>query len=198
MTAALDTLPVTQLPPAGSYGPDGRQGVTALLFDPPALASLAARRGAGAALIATAREALGLDLIDAPRVSRAGGLSAIGTGPGRWLVLSETVEDLPARLAPLAAHAAITGQSDAYVGVALAGPHVHDLLAKGVALDLDPAAFPPGAAATTTLAHLNATFWRDPAEERFTFLVARSSHVAFVRFVVAAGAEFGLQLAHRG
>ncbi|MBS7542214.1 sarcosine oxidase subunit gamma [Ancylobacter oerskovii] len=198
MTAALDILPVTQMPADGPYGPAGTHGVTARLFDPPALATLAARRGGGIALAAAARVELGLDLADAPRLSRADGLSAIGTAPGRWLLLAGTEGDLAARLAPLAPHAAITEQTDAYVGVEIDGPHARDLLAKGVSLDLDPAAFPPGAAATTNVAHVNVSFWREPGEDRFVFLVARSYRVAFARFLVASGAEYGLELVHRG
>ncbi|GLK85115.1 sarcosine oxidase subunit gamma [Ancylobacter defluvii] len=198
MTSALDALPVTQMPPDGHYGPAGKHGVTARIFDPPALATLAARHGAGAALSAAARVELGLDLADAPRLSRANGLTAIGTGPGRWFLLAEAPEDLPAHLAALAPHAAITEQTDAMVGFELSGPHVRDLLAKGVTVDLDPSVFPPGAAATSNVAHINTSFWREPGDERFVFLAGRSYAVAFARFLVASGAAFGLELVHRG
>ncbi|MCB4769161.1 sarcosine oxidase subunit gamma [Ancylobacter sp. Lp-2] len=198
MTSALNTFPVTQMPADGRYGPAGTQGVSVRVFDPPALALLAARRGGASALTVAAHATLGLALADTPRLTRANGLATIGAGPGRWLVLAEAPEDLAARLAPLAAHAAITEQTDGYVGFELSGARTRDLLAKGVTVDLDPAAFPPGAAATTNVAHINVTFWREPGDERFGFLVARSYRVAFARFLIASGAEYGIAFAHRG
>lgn len=197
MTSALDNLTVTALPPDGQYGPAGMHGVTARHFDTAGAATLVARRGAGAALADAARVGFGLDLADGPRRSRAGTLCAIGTGPGRWLVLSEEPAELPARLAPLAAHGAMTEQGDAYVAFEVSGPRVGDLLAKGVMIDLDPSVFPPGTAATTNVAHINVTFWREEAN-RYVFLVGRSNRVTFARFLIASGAEYGLDFARRG
>lgn len=190
---ALDALPVTVMPPVGHYGPPGRTGVRAGLFDPPGLVTLAARRGGAEALAGAIREGFGLVLEDAPRLSRGRGLSAIGTAPGRWLVLAEEDGDLTERLAPLAAHATLTEQGDAFVGVTLEGPRVGDLLARGVTIDLDASVFPPGSAATTTIAHLNVVLWRE-AEERYVMLAGRSLGVGLVRFLIGAGASFGLEI----
>ncbi|QIB34929.1 sarcosine oxidase subunit gamma [Ancylobacter pratisalsi] len=194
---ALDTIPVTMMPPAGHYGPAQDTGVSALMFDPPGLVTLAARRGKGEALAEAMREGFGLTLEDGPRLSRGDNLSAIGLAPGRWLILASEAGDLHARLAPLAAHAAITEQGDAFVGFALEGPRVGDLLARGVTLDLDASVFPPGTAATTNVAHLNVTLWRE-ATNRYVMLAGRSHGVSVARFLIGAGAAFGLSFATRG
>ncbi|MCS0500902.1 sarcosine oxidase subunit gamma [Ancylobacter mangrovi] len=197
MTSALELGPVTRMPPAGRYGPQTNPGITVEMSDPPGLATLAARRGQMAELVAATRQAFGLDLVDGPQVSRSEGMSAVGTGPGRWFVLGDAPGDMSRRLAPLAAYAAITEQTDGYVAFALAGPRVDELLAKGVTIDLHPSAFPPGRAATTNVAHINLTLWRE-APDRHVLLVGRSHAVGFARFLIASGAEYGLSFARRG
>lgn len=194
MSAVLDHIPVTAWAPPGHYGRPGTPGVTARIADPEGAVLVAARRGQGAALMARAQAGFGLALVDAPQAIAAGDLTALGTGPGRWLVLSETAGDLLARLHPLAECGALTAQTDASVQIDLAGPDVRNLLAKGVTVDLDPAVFVPGAVATTNVAHINVTLWRDLAGERFHLLVGRSYAAGILRFLVASGAEYGLEL----
>jgi methylglutamate dehydrogenase subunit D len=75
------------------------------------------------------------------------------------------------RLTP-ARPAAVTDQSDAWSGFALTGPDATDTLARLVPLDLDPAAFRPGAVARTPLRHIPCLLLRTDAG--FELLVPRS------------------------
>jgi len=190
MTSALDGIPVTVMPGAGHYGPKGMDGVRLRLFDMGGIATLAARRGAAAALAEAAKASLGIDLPEGSGTATANGITAIGTAPGHWLLVARE-GDLVERLAPLGPHATTTGQTDGYAAFEVSGARVRDLLAKGVTVDLDPSVFPVGAGATTNVAHLNVTFWRE-GEETYVFLVGRSFAVALARFFLSSGAEYGL------
>ncbi|MFK8253150.1 sarcosine oxidase subunit gamma [Ancylobacter terrae] len=193
--AVFPGLRPTDVPPAGRYGLPGAQGVLATLRDDLAVATLAARKGAGAALAAAVAAAFGAQLVDGPKVSPGTGVDFVGTGPGRWLAVAADRPGLAAELAAaLDAHAAITEQSDANVAIDLSGPRVREALAKGVAIDLDPLAFAAGDAAVTSAALIGVTFWQLDAAPAYRFLVGRSVASGFVRFVVASAAEFGLRL----
>lgn len=199
MADLLAHLAPTRLVPAGHYGPAGETGVVARAVEGLAAATLVARRGATSRL-AEAMAAAGLTLADAPRMSAGAGLEAIGTGPGRWLVLAAGPggAELGARLSGMAAGlAAITDQSDANLVFDISGPKVREALAKGVALDLHPSAFATGDAATTLVSHVGVTLWQREADT-FRFAVARSFAPAFLRWLTAAAAEYGFALAGTG
>ena len=180
----------------GRYGPEGLDGVLAAQVRGLAAAMLVARRG-GAAALCRAMAGAGLPLCDAPRLSTGAGLSAIGTGPGRWLVLAEGVsgDELCARLAGIAqGHGAVTDQSDAVLLFDLSGETVHDALARGVTLDLHPRTFAVGDAATTLVAGISLTFWQSDAAPAYRFAVPRSFTPAFLRWLTASAAPFGFVL----
>ncbi|MCJ8143627.1 sarcosine oxidase subunit gamma [Ancylobacter sp. A5.8] len=195
----LAGIPVTLLPPDGHYGAQVEPGLRATRLVPAALASLAARRGREVELAEAAERAFGVRLIDAPRVSSAGGLSFIGTAPGRWMVLSDAASDLVIRLdAAFGRLAAITEQTDSALLYALSGPEVREVLAKGLALDLHPSVFAAGSAATTVFAHIGVTLWQAPEASDYRLLVARSYEAAFLRALIAAAAPCGFHLDGRG
>lgn len=73
----------------------------------------------------------------------------------------------------LAAHAALTDQSDAWAHLVLDGPSARDVLARWVPLDLSPAACPPGSARRTLVGHMAALLLH-PDGDRFEILVFRS------------------------
>lgn len=199
MTSALDNIPVTQIPPPAHYGVPGVAGVTATRFDPAGLATLAAKRGQALALADAVSRTFGVELVDGARAVSAGGLTFIGTAPGRWLVLSQVSTDLTERLrAALGAFAAITEQSDSHVGFTLTGAKVRDLMARGPAVDLDPSVFPVGTAATSLFSHVGVTFWQSDAAPTYQILIARTYEAAFTRVLVASGAPYGLTLTGRG
>lgn len=193
----FDGVSPTRLPPAGHYGLPGDAGVSALLRDDLALATLHARKGAGPALAAAALAAFGAVLPEGPRVGHGAGIDFIGTGPGRWLAVSASHPNLAGELAAaLGAHAAITEQSDSSLVIDLSGPRVRETLAKGVAIDLHPTIFRPGDAATTSVALVGVTLLQLDAAPAYRFIVGRSVAVGFARFLAASGAEYGFRLDH--
>ncbi|MCG5234222.1 sarcosine oxidase subunit gamma [Xanthobacter oligotrophicus] len=199
MSDLLEHIAPTRLVPEGHYGPEGSAGVTARAVETLAAATLVARKGATARLI-VACAAAGLPLADAPRASTGAGLEAVGTGPGRWLVLAEGMSgaDLVARLAAMVPGlAAITDQSDANLILDISGEKGRAALAKGVTVDLDPTAFAEGHAMTTAVSHVGVTFWqRDGAT--FRFAVGRSFAPAFLRWLTVSSAEYGFTLSGTG
>ena len=73
----------------------------------------------------------------------------------------------------LAAHAALTDQSDGWAHLQISGVGSEAVLARLIAIDLSLAAFPAGHVARTPLNHMNAVLIRDGAAA-FTLLVFRS------------------------
>lgn len=153
-----------------------------------AAATVMARRGVGADAVGAA---LGLALTSGAAWSRGSDLALIGTGPGTWLALAATApptsawpEELGRRLAGLAA---VSDQSGAYLIYGVSGPSARRLLERGVFLDLDPAAFGPGAAATTVIAHVGVILWRESDDEAaFHVAVPRSFGGSFRHWLDAA------------
>lgn len=182
--------PAKSLPP-GRYGASTQTpGVTLKRLDK-AVAVLVAGRAGLSAVRATA---LGATLPEGPQRVVAGELCVVGIGPGRWQVSSDgdpdaLVEKLDAAFAP---EASAFDQSGGTVLLSASGPHLPDVLAKLVALDLDPNEFHVGTAATTVTAHVGVTFWRE--DDGFVFSVGRSFEPAFLRAFVQSAAEFGIAL----
>jgi len=188
----------TRLVPEGHYGAAGTPGVTARAVEDLAAATLVARKGSA---LAARLAAAGFTLADAPKAVRHGELTFIGTGPGRWLVTGEglTGQALLAKLRELCGtDAALTDQSDANLVLELAGPSLRAALAKGVAVDLDPAAFAAGDAATTVISHVGVTLWQADDAPTYRLAVARSFAPALLRWLTVSAAEFGFALTGTG
>ena len=148
------------------------------------MATVMARKGASPAAIG---ERLGLAPADGPRVSRAGALALIGVGPGVWLAAAEdgrATAELAERLAGLAS---VSDQSSTYRVLRFTGPGAGRLLQKGAFIDLDPHAFPPGAAAVTVIAHVGVTLWKVDAAPTFDVAVFRSYAGSFQHWIASAG-----------
>ncbi len=146
------------------------------------LVQVAAWPGTGDALDAALRD-LGLPTLPAPcRAARAGDAVAFDAGPGTALLL-----DGPADIADALAEAVapevgtVTDLSHARVRLRLSGPRASWCLAKLVALDLHPSAFPVDGCAQTRLDRIGLTLHRAGPED-WTLLVPR----AFARSAVEA------------
>lgn len=190
----LADLPFDCVPPSGRYGAAGEPGVTVSSTETPFIALVVARNGFAASVAARLGRAFGVEVADRPGAAIGAASTVIGTGPGRFLVLSTIEPDLEGTLrALLGTEAAATEQSDATFTFDLTGAKVPDLLAKGALIDLDPRVFRPGDAATTVIAHIGVTLWR-VNETVWRLLVARSYEASFTRFLITSGAEFGLAL----
>lgn len=156
------------------------------------IASVIARRGGAGALSTLVATRYGLEVPTTCRAVRGAAHTFLWSGPGRWLAVAEDGESF----AGLSEAAAVTDQSDALAAMRLTAPNVRDMLAKGCMIDLHPRAFPPGAAALTSIAHIGVHLWQidqgsDDGDPAFDLLVARSMAVSFWSWAAASAAEFG-------
>lgn len=110
-----------------------------------------------AKFVAAVAAVLGVGLpVIANTVHEADAATVFWLGPDEWLVVTsgegraETERRLQAALGEL--HAAVTDVSGGQTALALRGPAVRDVLAKGCPLDLHPRAFGPGRCAQSHLA----------------------------------------------
>jgi len=156
------------------------------------LANVLAGQTNAAYLEAAVQNAFGLALPTGPRRSGTDELAFVGVGPGRYLAVGDTSE-VAAKLSGLAS---VFDQTDGYGVLRLSGPKVRETLAKGVGIDLHPAVFAVGDAATTSVAHIGVNLWRlaDAADGSAVFEIAmfRSMAGSFWHFLSLSAAEFGL------
>jgi len=174
-------------------------GLSVTDLDGTGIASLHVYPAQRETLVAAFRTNYGFDLPAGPQRLTKGGMAAIGTGPGRWLVTQDgTGNELATRLQnALGALAAVNDQTDGYVMVRLAGPALRRVLAKGVGIDLDKKMFPVGAAASTAIAHFGVTMWRCPDAAEgvpvFELVFFRSLAGTFWHWLSSSAAEYGLE-----
>ena len=160
------------------------------------LATVQARKGQDAALRDLIRQQYGVSPPQQPAVARAETIAFVGLGPQHWLAVADgrshhLAPSLKAAVGPLAS---IVDQSGGYVVFRVGGPAIRDVLAKGFPIDLHERAFPPGAAATTMVAHVGAIIWRNDDQDGqpcFDIAVFRSLSRSFWRWFSDAAAEFG-------
>jgi sarcosine oxidase subunit gamma len=145
-----------------------------------AVVSVLARKGHAQALM----EKTGA--LDAPRQSRVNGVTALGIGPGRWLFLGASLD----QLAALSDLASLADHSDGYAVFEVWGPKVRETLVKGVPVDLHPAVF-TDTVAVTVIAHIGSIVWQT-APDRFSIAVFRSYAGSFWHWLAASAAEYGL------
>lgn len=188
----------TGIAQAGQIGAAGSAGVTATLLDGFGLATLIAAPGGTTALAQAVEAQLGIALPATPKIVSSASHDAIWSGPDQWLLRAETRDGFGGFLEALSAQAAVSDQSDARAAVRLSGPHVRDVLAKGVMLDLHPSTFAVGDVALTSIAHIGVHLWRladGPDGSLFEIMVARSMVGSFWSWFAASAAEFGCQVA---
>jgi heterotetrameric sarcosine oxidase gamma subunit len=159
-----------------------------------ALATVMVRKGQTAELAAKVKAQFDIALPSGPHGSGNHTMSFLGTGPSRWLVTHDAppprfVEGLAQQLDGLAS---VVDQSSAYGVLRLWGPAVLDVLAKGVAMDLDAQAFPAGSVALTQIAHIGTTLWKVDEIPTFHVAVARSMAGSFLHWLETSAAMYGL------
>ena len=178
---------------AGRYGKgDGAPGVTLSERIDIGLATVAARKGK--AVAAAVRAEYGVDLPANSTVATGRGVSFVGTAPGQWFAVSETLangalaDDLARELSGLAS---ITDQSDGRAVVRVSGPRARDVLAKGVPVDLHQGVFRPGSAATTVISLIGAQIWQVDEAPTYDIAVFRGFAGSFWGWLTSSAAEFG-------
>jgi sarcosine oxidase subunit gamma len=169
---------VAELAPSSPLGSElpltvGKATLAALPETP--MVSLAPFRGRDAEAAAV----LGADLPPPGGTAPLADGRLIWAGLGLWLLRGPAAARLGAP-----AGWAVTDQSDGWCGLALDGPAAEAVLARLVPVDLDPAAFPPGAAARTPLRHIPCLLVR--TGPGFELLVPRSMARSAVRDLAQA------------
>jgi sarcosine oxidase subunit gamma len=193
--AGLERSALHGLGVPGHYGRAGMAGLVIEERTDIALASVIAKRGKRDALAAAVDTAFGVALPDGPKRASKNDVTFAGTGPDQWLASAENAEGFATKLrARIGPFAAVSDQSDARLVLRLSGPRVHDVLAKGVPVDLHRKAFKPGDVATTIVAYIAVQIdMLDDATYQLT--APRSMAESFWSWLAASAAEFGHQVA---
>jgi methylglutamate dehydrogenase subunit D len=122
------------------------------------------------------------------------GIALLGTGPDKWLAINDTrdTEFVSNLETQLQGFASVVEQSDGLGVLRLSGPALSETLAKGVQIDLAPAAFPTGSVAVTSIAHIGATLWKVDDQPTIDVAVARSLSNGFLHWLEASASSCGL------
>lgn len=135
----------------------------------------------------------GPDLADRLRTIAPDEPCAVRTAaPGQWFIVGNTPlapERLTAMAEALHPEAVASDQSHGRVRIGVAGSAVERMLAKGTAVDLSLAAFPPGHSATTLVGHIAAHLTRLDATA-FEVMVLRSFAESLWEDLARMSAEF--------
>lgn len=169
-------------------------GVVAVERKGLAIATVIQRRGKSRELSAAVTENFAIDLPVGAEWTANNGVAWLGTGPGKWLAISEAgdtefVGKLETKLWGLAA---VIEQSDGLGVLRLTGPALFKTLEKGVQVDLAPGAFPAGSVAVTSVAHIGVTLWKVDDQPTVDVAVARSLGTSFLHWLEASAALYGL------
>jgi sarcosine oxidase subunit gamma len=146
------------------------------------------------------RQALGLDLPQAPNsVARGGEIRALWLGPNEWLVVApagrETDLVRSLRTSLLGQHAAVTDVSEARTCILVAGPKARELLARGISLDLHPRVFGPGRCGQTGMAGANVILEQIDDRPAFEIAVLNSFADHLWRWLERAGEDYRIAVA---
>lgn len=163
------------------------------------MAAIAVRRGADPARLAAA---LGAAPPERPGCVSAGDTLLVWSGPGQWLALRRDLSGVarhgfaPRLAKGLGDAASVTDLAGSRTVLRLSGTAVFDALAKLVPIDLDPEAFPPGAAALVNGGYLPLHIWRLPGPVTiFELACYRSYGDSLAQAVLAAAREYGCEVA---
>jgi methylglutamate dehydrogenase subunit D len=133
-----------------------------------------------------------VSLPSVPKAVTVNDVTLLWAGPLQWLVISRQA-DLPSRLsADLCRFAAVSDQTDARSVLKMKGTSTRAALAKGCPIDLHPRAFRPDDTAITAIAGMGVQLWQ--YDEAFYLSVSRSMTRSFWSWLVAASAEFGVEV----
>lgn len=160
--------------------------------------AIVARKGRSADVAAVLSRHVGSTVIDAAKRASGNGLAISGTGPGQWLAMAEPTAAgtlLDALRGALDGLAAVTDQGDGRVILEVSGSRARDALAKGIAVDLDPAAFKVEDLAQTSASHIGLQIALIDASPTFEIISGRSTAGSLWAWLTASAAEYGIDVA---
>lgn len=170
-------------------------GVTACERTGLGIANVMVRKGKEDDLAAKMQREFGLVLPHRPCRVCSGPVTALGVGPGKWIVLHEGGGGFVSGVAELLQGAAsVTDQSGALGVLRLSGPALPATLEKGLQIDVSARAFPSGSAAVMAIAHVGVTLWKLDETPTFEIAVARSLADSFLHWLEASAAMHGLHV----
>jgi sarcosine oxidase subunit gamma len=161
----------------------------------PFLTQLNLRLDSGGPAADPVAKVLGVSLPTVPCTSVGSGVyEVLWLGPDEWLILAPAGSApelmIALREAIGSEHAAVTDVSAQRTTVQLSGPGARELLAKGCAIDLHPAASPEGSCVQTLLAQTGIIIVvRDGTATDFLLLVRSSFAEYFAAWLVDASVE---------
>ncbi len=168
--------------------------ITIEVLDDLTLASIASAKGKASEVKAAIQAAFGVTLPVAPERVTGNGIAFIWHGPDQWLAIANrgnAMRDLEVELkAVLAGLAAVVDQSDGRAVLRVSGPRVRDVLAKGVAIDLDPRAFKSNGVAITQASHIGIVLWQVSDAPAFEIAMFRSFADSFATWLTHSAAEY--------
>ncbi len=170
----------------------GRAALVLRELRPGSIVQIAAWPDTLASVQAVVAEALGIAVPRTGTSAAAEGMELLAIAPGRFLVRAETAglaEHFESALAP--SNGAVTDLSHGRAILRLEGKAAASVLAKGVAVDLELGAFPPGRVAQTAIHHIDVTIFRR-AEDVFDLWVLRGFAEALAEWLLDAGVELGI------
>ena len=179
---------------AGLHAAGAGDGVVAVERFGLAIATVILRPGKLRELAAAVTANFAIDLPVGAEWTANNGVALLGTGPGKWLAINDTrdTEFVSNLETQLQGFASVVEQSDGLGVLRLGGPALSETLAKGVQIDLAPAAFPTGSVAVTSIAHIGATLWKVDDRPTIDVAVARSLSNSFLHWLEASASSCGL------
>ncbi|ORM65421.1 sarcosine oxidase subunit gamma [Pantoea rodasii] len=153
-------------------------------------------RGAAIELDKALREVLQLSLPSQPlSLTQIGEYSAQWMSPDEWLLIVPQGEEFAIeqqlRAAMGAAHYAIVSVGGGQMLLELSGEQAINVLKKSVVYDVHPKNFPPGKGVMTCFATVTVIL-RRPTQDRWELVVRRSFADYSYRWLLDAGAEYGI------
>jgi heterotetrameric sarcosine oxidase gamma subunit len=174
----------------------GGEGVVAIERVGLTIATVLLRHGKLSELLAAVENNFNIALPVGAKWTAHNGVAFLGTGPGKWLAISESNDPAFVRglETQLQGRASVVEQSGGLGVLRLSGSALLDTLEKGVQIDLAPEAFPAGSVAVTSIAHIGATLWKVDDGPTIDIAVARSLAGSFRHWLAASAAAYGLSV----
>ena len=124
--------------------------------------------------------------------------SSVWLGPNEWLLNcpsgDESSLENDLNIALQALHHSVTDVSDNSTIIQLSGPHARSVIMKGCAVDIHPRVFKPGDAFQSNMAAASVIMWQLDLIPTFNIMVRASFASYLWKWLLDAGAEFGVQI----